>query len=51
MTGQLPVWSFGNPDRYVIFSQGPVDFVFGFVTMSVLTLIGLFAIVGFIVED
>jgi hypothetical protein len=36
-TGQLRVWSFfGNLDRYVIFSQEPVFFEFGFVTMSVM---------------
>ena len=36
-TGQLRVWSFfGNLDRYVIFSQEPVFFAFGFVTMSVM---------------
>src|SRR5437899_9516382 len=36
-TGQLRVWFFfGNLDHYVIFSQEPVSFVFGFVTMSVM---------------
>jgi hypothetical protein len=51
-TGQLRVWSFfGNLDHYVIFSQEPVFFVFGFVTMSVMMVATLIAIVVLNVED
>jgi len=51
-TGQLRVWSFfGNLDRYVIFSQEPVFFAFGFVTMSVMMVATLIAIVVLNVED
>jgi len=51
-TGQLRVWSFfGNLDHYVIFSQEPVFFVFGFITMSVMIVATLIAIVVLTVED
>ena len=56
-TGQLRVWSFfGNLDHYVIFSQEPDFFVFGFVTMSVMMMsvmmvATLIAIVVLNVED
>jgi hypothetical protein len=51
MTGQLRVSSFGNLDHYAVFSQEPVYFVFGFFTMSVLTMIGLICAVALMVED
>jgi hypothetical protein len=50
MTGQLRVWSLWNADHFVIFSQEPVYFMFGFVMMSVLVAIGLFSIAALIVE-
>ena len=51
-TGQLRVWFFfGNLDHYVIFSQEPVFFVFGFVTMSVMMVVTLIFIVVLYVED
>ena len=51
-TGQLRVWCFfGNLDHHVIFSQEPVFFVFGFVTMSVMMVVTLIFIVVLYVED
>jgi hypothetical protein len=51
-TGRLRVWSsFGNSDHYVVFSQEPVYFVFGFFTMSVMTAAALIAIGVLFAED